>query len=200
LTQTSQSDKTLHISVSVGLLDKETGEEVVPTAILQLTEATQTFDFPDLQGDVVPSILRDFSAPVKLVPEAVAEDPTALAFLAARDTDGFNKWEAGQKLYTSLIFQTQEGQQSEKTLDFVMEAFGLTLLDKAMSDYSIQAYALTLPGDSTLAEQMEVIDPVRIKKARGAIKQAIARKYQTGRVDNALQRAHGRHEGYGLPG
>jgi len=179
LTQTSQSDKTLHIPVSVGLLDKETGEEVVPTVILQLTEASQTFDFPDLQGDVVPSILRDFSAPVKLVPEAGAEDQTALAFLAARDTDGFNKWEAGQKLYTSLIFQTLEGQQSETTLDFVMEAFGRTLLDKATTDYSIQAYALTLPGDSTLAEQMEVIDPVRIKKARGAIKQAIARKFQT---------------------
>jgi aminopeptidase N len=96
---------------------------VVPTVILQLTEATQTFDFSDLQGNVVPPILRDLSAPVKLVPEAGAKNQTALAFLAARDIDGFNKWEARQKLYTSLIFQTLEGQQSEKTLDVIMEAF-----------------------------------------------------------------------------
>lgn len=92
LSQSSKSDKPLHIPVSVGLLDKSTGEEVVPTKVLELKEEKQTFEFPGLKGDVVPSILRDFSAPVKLVSESGENDEEFLAFLAARDTDGFNKW------------------------------------------------------------------------------------------------------------
>jgi aminopeptidase N len=178
LKQSSQSDKPLHIPVSFGLLDKESGEEVVPTIVLNLKEEEQKFTFSDLKGDVVPSILRDFSAPVKLIPDSGEEDEEALAFLAAKDTDGFNKWEAGQKLYTSLIFQTMKDNQSEKTLEYVMGAFGRTLAERGGNDYSIQAYALTLPSESTLAEQMDMIDPVGIRKARGAVKQAIARRFQ----------------------
>lgn len=178
LIQSSQSDKPLHIPISFGLLDKATGKEVVPTIVLELKAESETFDFPDLGGDVVPSILRDFSAPVKLVPVSGEEDESALAFLFANDTDGFNRWEAGQKLYTSLIFQTLEDKQSEDTLEYVMEAFGRTLNDKAASDYSIQAYAMTLPGESTLAESMDVIDPISLRDARGSVKKAIARKFQ----------------------
>ncbi len=179
LSQSSKSDKPLHIPVSVGLLDKETGAEVVPTTVLELKEASQTFTFPNLKGDVVPSILREFSAPVKLVPASGVEDETALAFLAARDTDGFNKWEAGQKLYTSLIFQHMDGKISEKTTDFVMEAFGRTLADKETTDYSIQAYAMILPTESTLAELVDVVDPLAIHNGHEAVKVAIARKFQS---------------------
>lgn len=178
LTQSSKSDKPLHIPVSVGLLDKSSGEEVVPTVVLELKEMTQTFKFPDLKGDVIPSILRGFSAPVKLVPAAGDGDESVWAFLAAYDTDGFNKWEAGQKLFTSLIFQNLKGEQSEETFNFVLTAFGRTLLDKGNADYSIRAYALTLPGEATLAEEMEVIDPVGIRQSRNSIKQSIARSFQ----------------------
>jgi aminopeptidase N len=183
LTQSSKSELPLHIPISVGLLDKASGEEVVPTVVLELKEMKQTFPFPNLKGYVVPSILRGFSAPVKLVPESGEEDEEMLAFLAARDTDGFNKWESGQKLYTSLIFQLKKGEPSAKTLDFVMDAFGRTLTSTIKSDFSIQAYALTLPGESTLGEQMEVIDPVGIRNAREQVKQLIARKFKNELLD-----------------
>jgi aminopeptidase N len=178
LTQSSKSDEPLHIPVSIGLLDKETGEEVVPTTVLDLKEMTQTFTFENVKGDVVPSLLRDFSAPVKLVPESGDVDEEAVAFLAARDTDGFNRWDAGQKLYTSLIFQNFNGKQSDQTLAYAEEAFGRLLVDREVSDYSIQAYALTLPSESSLAEDMEVVDPIGLHKARGAIKKSLARKFQ----------------------
>ena len=84
LTQSSRSAEPLLIPVAVGLLDKDTGKEVVPTTVLQLKESTQTFDFPDLKGEVVPSILRNFSAPVKLVPASGVVDESNLAFLASR--------------------------------------------------------------------------------------------------------------------
>ena len=178
LEQKRKSDKPLHIPVAVGLLDKQSGEEVVPTTVLELKKEKQTFEFKDLKGDVVPSVLRDFSAPVKLVSASGEVDEGALAFLAAEDTDGFNRWEAGQRLYTSLIFQTMVGKQSETTLKYVLDAFERTLSGVKMDDYSIQAYALMLPSESTLAEEMEVIDPAAIHKARGSVKKTIARKFQ----------------------
>jgi len=88
LSQSSRSDESMLIPVAVGLLDKESGAEVVPTTVLQLKEVTQTFDFPNIKGDVVPSILRNFSAPVKLKPVTGVVDETELAFLASKDTDG----------------------------------------------------------------------------------------------------------------
>jgi aminopeptidase N len=181
LTQKSTNEKPLHIPISVGLLDKESGKEVVPTKVLELKEMSQTFEFPGLEGDVVPSILRQFSAPVKLFPSSGEgdADEESLAFLAARDTDGFNKWEAGQQLYTSYIFQTMDGKQSDTTYAYVKEAFGRTLVDKESKDYSIIAYALMLPSESTLAELVDVVEPVAIHKARGAVKKALAREFQS---------------------
>ncbi|GKZ00453.1 hypothetical protein MPSEU_000997800 [Mayamaea pseudoterrestris] len=178
LSQESNSARgPLLIPVSIGLIDKVTGEEVVPTTVLELKESTQTFTFDGLKNDVMPSLLRDFSAPVKLIPDSGVVDEKALAFLAARDTDGFNRWEAGQILYTNLIFQTLEGKQSAKTLEYAMEAFGRSLTDKAAADYSIQAYNLILPSESTLAEDMVVVDPIGLHKARGEVKKAIARRF-----------------------
>jgi aminopeptidase N len=204
LTQSSKSDPLpLHIPISFGLLDKTTGTELVPTTVLELKEMTQTFTF-DVPASaaagvgVVPSLLRDFSAPVKLVAAAAAaeSDNTAkekeledLAFLAAHDTDGFNRWEACQKLATSLIFQTLDEQQKANSNDnvdsessllkFVEQAFGRTLAaTETTTDYSIQAYALLLPTESTLAEEMDIVDPIGLHKARGTVKKALARKFQ----------------------
>ena len=178
LSQTNTSGEPLHIPVSVGLIDKASGKEVVPTRVLELKAMEQSFEFPDLEGDVVPSILRDFSAPVKLVSASGSDDESDLAFLAARDTDGFNRWEAGQKLFTSLIFQNMRGEQSEQTLEFVNEAFGRTLAGET-DDYSIQAYALTLPSESALSEEMDTVEPVALKEAIGAVKKMVARKFKS---------------------
>lgn len=178
LSQSSESDLPLHIPVSVGLLDKKSGKEVMPTTVLELKEETQTFEFNDVDGDVIPSVLRGFSAPVKLLPSSGAEEEEELGFLAAYDTDGFNKWEAGQKLYTSLIFQHMNEAVNEKTTNHVYEAFQRTLEGSQKADLSGQAYALTLPGESTLAELVDVVDPAAIRKARGAVKSAIARRFR----------------------
>lgn len=175
LTQSSNCDKPMFIPISFGLIDKTSGGEVVPTTVLQFKEMNQTFEFDGLKGDVVPSILRQFSAPVKLVPSSEI-DEESLKFLAAKDTDGFNRWEAGQKLYSSLCFQEYDGEMSSTTLGFVLEAFEDTLADTKM-DYSIKAYALTLPTESTLSEDIKEVDPVKLRKARGAVKKAIARKF-----------------------
>lgn len=179
LSQSSNSDKPLFIPISFGLIDKATGDEVVPTTVLELKEESQTFEFDGLKGDAVPSILRNFSAPVKLVSSSGDVDEESLKFLAARDTDGFNRWEAGQRLFTSLCFQVyKNGEMSDQTLEYVEEALERTLADTSM-DYSIKAYALTLPSEGTLSEELDEVDPVALRKARGTVRKAIARKFQS---------------------
>lgn len=175
LSQESNSDVPLHIPVGVGLIDKKTGHEVVATKVLDLKENKQTFEFPGLDGDVLPSVLRGFSAPVKLVGSSEDEEKN-WAFLAANDLDGFNRWEAGQKLYTNAIFQALRGEDSSTTMKYIFEAFERSL-NLETNDFSIQAYALVLPAESTLAEEMEVVDPIGLHKARGDVKKAIARKF-----------------------
>jgi aminopeptidase N len=181
LEQDTRDGEPLHIPVAVGLLDQATGKEVVSTQVLNLKESQQTFTFSELAGPVVPSILRTFSAPVKLVPLEKDNESSALAFLAAHDTDGFNRWEAVQRLYTNLIFQhLPSKEESASTWNYVEQAFARTLdtcLDN--SDYSISAYVLTLPSESTLAEEMDVIDPIGLHQARSNVKKQLARRFQS---------------------
>jgi aminopeptidase N len=184
LSQTSNSDEPLHIPISIGLLDAESGAEVLPTTVLDLKEATQTFVFDSIEGPVVPSLLRQFSAPIKLFPsDGKTENETDLAFLAARDTDGFNKWESGQALLKSLVFQVMDGTSLEdtKTWGYVKEAFQRTLTDYDSEDYSILAYALTLPSEGTLIELVDEgsVDPLAIHKSRGMLKKALANEFGT---------------------
>jgi len=179
LSQENSSGKPLHIPVAVGLIDRTTGKDVIPTTVLELKEIEHTFEFPNINADVVPSILRGFSAPVKLVrDDGKDENLEDLSFIAANDTDGFNRWEAGQKLFTSLIFQVlkEEEKNSELIMEYVSETFERTLVDQN-TDFAIKAYALTLPGESSLAEMMDVVDPVALHKARGEVKRAIARRF-----------------------
>merc|ERR1712072_1766 len=198
LTQTSKSTVgPLHIPISIGLLDKSSGKEVLSTTVLDLKQDEQTFEF-DVEGDVIPSLLRDFSAPIKLISEAVEsgdagaldDQEEALAFMAASDTDGFNRWESGQKLYTSLIFQVMDDKSDAddfllgtKTWKYVKEAFGRTLKDCYTSeDYSILAYALTLPSQGALegsVKEGNKIDPVAIHEARGRLTKNLSKEFRS---------------------
>src|SRR6056297_3723021 len=89
------------IPIAVGLLGPN-GDEVVPTTLLEMTEARQSFTFSGLAGEPVPSILRDFSAPVILERES---DNGERAFLLAHDTDPFNKWESGRALAREGLYE-----------------------------------------------------------------------------------------------
>jgi len=197
LTQTSQSTEgPLHIPISIGLLDKGTGKEVVATTVCNLKKETQTFvlDVDDIHSSsdaIVPSILRGFSAPIKLLPASTHNqgkgvDEATLAFLAAHDTDGFQKWESGQALSTSLIFQVMEEDEgidamtTSKTWTYVKEAFQRSLENYESIDYSILAYELSLPTQGSLTELVSGdVDPLAIHTARGSVKKALARDFHS---------------------
>ena len=95
-----QPDKQpLVIPVAMGLLDG-TGREVAARTLL-FGDAKQSFVFDDIAEQPTPSLLRGFSAPVKLSGVPLAQ----LRFLAAHDTDPFVRWESGQQYATHLLLR-----------------------------------------------------------------------------------------------
>ena len=169
------SKKPFHIPVAIGLLDSE-GNDLVGTQICELKESQQAFVFEGLSAEPVPSLLRGFSAPIKLRYEQSNKD---LAFLMANDSDSFNRWEAGQKLGERVVFTVMEAMASgaEPSLpDIFVAAWGRTLQANGM-DRSLQAYALRLPDEATLAGEMDVVDPDALHNARKWVVRTLAETF-----------------------
>ena len=183
--------KPFHIPVAVGLLDSggrdlplrldavEGGsEEAVTTMVLELTQPSQTFHFVNIPECPVPSVLRGFSAPVVL---DIEYSDAELAFLMANDSDAFNRWEAGQRLAMRRMLALIELVQAGRTAaDLVYEegvltqAFRATLTDPELDPAFIE-FALTLPSESVVAEQMDVIDPQAIHGVRRFLRRSLAK-------------------------
>ena len=98
--QPEESKKPLLMPIVVGLLSRKTGKELLPSTVLQLTKAEQEFVFENIAETPILSLLRDFSAPVKVEHSQTDED---LTFLMAHDTDAFTKWNVADQLSSSVI-------------------------------------------------------------------------------------------------
>jgi len=178
--QKESDKKPLLIPFVFGLLSAQTGQEILPSQVLQLTEAEQTFVFEGIGEKPVASLLRDFSAPVKVVLEeeqSVAE----LAFLMAHDTDSFNRWDAGNRLSTRIILSLANAPSVSGISSAPLPAEYIDAIRTVLStcsapgsDPSLVAYALQLPDELTLSQDMQVIDVEKLHAARGRVKKALA--------------------------
>lgn len=163
------------IPIAVGLLNPN-GDEVVPTTVLEMTEATQSFRFEGLTARPTPSILRGFSAPVIL---ERSSSNAERAFLLAHDTDPFNKWEAGRALARAgLVEMILNGAAPDGAyLDAVLQVLRDDSLDPAF-----RALALGLPSQDdlaqTLVDQGHTPDPQAIYEALETLKMAMATHMQ----------------------
>ncbi len=176
-----------HIPVTVGLINKDgsiapcklqDNAQASDEVILQLTQAEQTFTFEGLKEQPVASILRGFSAPVKLVMERSLEE---LAFLLSYDSDTFNRWEAGQQLagqiIAGLIADVQNGREMQVN-PIIVTAFK-QFMEQSWDDLSYFSLLLSLPSEIYLAEQMQVVDVEAIHKAREFVVLTLAEQLQT---------------------
>ena len=167
------------IPVAVGLVGPEGGDldlgEGQRTRVLQLTEPAKAFIFENIPVAPVPSLLRDFSAPVVL---ECAYSEAELAHLLAHDSDPFNRWEAGQRLFGQLIRSAaQQMALGKAPADIVWPESVLAAARKVLlgnGDPAFIAEALTLPGEATLAELMEVVDPEALHQARSSLARFLA--------------------------
>ena len=166
----------LHIPVTVGLINRD-GVAAADEVILQLTQAEQTFVFEAVNEKPVVSILRGFSAPVKLVME---RSPEELAFLLSYDSDTFNRWEAGQQLAGQIIAGLIADVQSGRALQInpiIIEAFK-QVMAQPWADLSYFSLLLGLPSETYLAEQMQGVDVDAIHAAREFVVLSLAEQLQ----------------------
>lgn len=162
-----------HIPVSIQLL----GEPSSESQVLNLTEYRQRFEFHDIENKPVLSILRGYSAPVKI---RFDRDDEELAYCMAHETDDFNRWEAMQQLSSRLILSLVEGINAGNELqlpDFYIEACRRNLNNRDL-DKALVARALTLPSLSYIGEMMPVIDVDAIHQAREFIYSRLAEKLE----------------------
>ena len=171
-----QADKAPQvIPIAVGLLS-QTGTEIQQTVILEMTEDQQSFAFDGLSEKPVPSILRDFSAPVILQRDQTNAER---AFLMAHDTDPFNKWDAGRALARDVLIKmvTQDAAPDAAYLDGISAIMRDDALDPAF-----RALSLSLPSEDDMAQALHdaghVPDPTAIHRAGEALRVAIAQHVQ----------------------
>ncbi len=142
---------------------------------LQLTEARQRFVFHGVGEEPVPSLLRGFSAPVKL---EFDYSQAQLMFLLANDGDGFNRWDAGQTLsrrvLLAMVAQRAAGEPMQVPQG-LGESFRTLLADEA-AEAALLAEVLSLPSISYLGDFMDTVDVDGLYAARQALRSAIGRK------------------------
>lgn len=153
--------KSFQIPLAIALFSN-TGDKLLETT-LALTQQQQCFEFADLTEQPVVSILRDFSAPIKL---DFAQSNADLATLIKVDDNGFACWEAMQRLSLNLLMPTIEsGALDPQAYQYLLDAMQ-GLINSKPQDKAVFAEMLTLPSNAYLAELSSLIDPMRIKQAR----------------------------------
>ncbi len=168
----------LHIPVALGLVLPDGSDALAEnTAVVSLTEDTQTFVFDNIPAAPVASLLRDFSAPVHLDFE---QSDAELAHLMAHDSDACNRWEAGQRLATRILLAgiAAGGQGTAWIPETFIGVVNRVLDDGINQDAALAAEALMLPAEQVLAEEMagagQIVDPDAIHLARLTLRRHLA--------------------------
>ncbi|MDY0414473.1 MAG: aminopeptidase N [Gammaproteobacteria bacterium] len=146
---------------------------VLGERVLAVTEAEQSFSFIKVPEKPLPSLLRGFSAPVQLDYAYSRDD---LLFLLQHDTDGFNRWEAGQQLALQVIEEVvgQLYETDEPMLDTrLVEVFSALLAQEDL-DPAMLAEFIALPSTGYIIEQYEQADPLAIHQAREYVSNQLA--------------------------
>ncbi|WP_261641693.1 aminopeptidase N [Erwinia mallotivora] len=175
-----QKDKQpLHIPLDIELYDNE-GEVIALERnghpvhhVLNVTDEFQSFIFDNVPCQPVPSLLREFSAPVRL---NYNWSDAQLTFLMRHARNDFSRWDAAQSLLATHIklnvARSQQGQPLSVPLH-VVDAFRAVLLEEK-GDPALMAQILSLPGENEIAELFDTIDPQAIAEVREALMRMLA--------------------------
>ncbi|MCX2523225.1 aminopeptidase N [Larsenimonas rhizosphaerae] len=170
----------LQIPVAMGLVGADgkdlplimNGESLGTSTVLVMTDAEHRFVFENLDAAPVPSLLRGFSAPVKLH-HALSDEQ--LAFLMRHDSDGFNRWDAGQQLALSELERLMAAWHADEPLvvgDRLIDTMRALITEPA-DDKAVLAEMLRLPSEAFIAEQQAEVHIDAIHHARRAATRAL---------------------------
>ncbi|MDZ4186423.1 MAG: aminopeptidase N [Desulfuromonadales bacterium] len=171
----------LHLPISIGLIGPQgeelpvrcAGEEPRPAGsrVIELRTAEATLELVDVPAGSLPSLLRSFSAPVRLHDDLHESER---AFLLAHDSDSFCRWEAGQQLFTDLLLRhAAEADPALRVLPQTHASAYQRLLLDHHGDPALRALALTLPTVTTLLDLQLPADPPALHDARQGLRSAL---------------------------
>jgi aminopeptidase N len=179
----------LMIPVKVGFLDADNralpvtlaGEnEAGPeTRLLVLSDGEAEFRFRDLPADALPSLLRDFSAPVKLDYDWSSRD---LARLAGFDSDPFSRWRAMRRLSERVLADLIEGRK-EHDADLLADAWA-AVLEGSDKDPALAAELLSLPSEGELAQDRDPVDVDAIHAARAELLERLGERLKPALIEH----------------
>ncbi len=179
-----------HIPLKMALLGKEGAlplslAESSPSAVdakevvLDITDFEQEFIFENICENPVPSLLRGFSAPVKMIFEYSREQ---LSFIMNMDSDGFCRWDAGQQLgvlaLQDMVAAHQSGQEMQ--MDVTLLAAFRSMVESPAQDKAMLALMLRLPSEAYMAEISSPVDVEAIHLARSLARLKIAEALEEG--------------------
>ncbi len=166
----------LPIPIALGLVAPD-GTDLIGTRIIELTEPQALVVFESVQARPVLSLGRGFSAPVEFVHAYTTAD---LAHLLEHDSDPFNRWEAAQRLAVTAILEALDGNSPQATAASAGTASATfiqalrTVLVHPDLDAGFKARVLSLPAEGYVAEQLSVVDPSALRRAREAVRRRVA--------------------------
>jgi aminopeptidase N len=167
-----------------GLPLKLADGERLERGILPLRKSSEVFVFEDIADPPVMSLNRNFSAPVRIVANQAGDD---LRFLAARDSDPFNRWQAIQSLATRLLVDNVAAIRSGGATrgdDGLLEALAAIVAERSLEPAFV-SLALTLPSEADIAREIaRDVDPDAIFTARSALRDAVGQHLAAALQDN----------------
>jgi len=179
-------------SGSDGFLRQEEWKEDEVSIVLALSEPKQTFEFEGIKARPVPSLLRGFSAPVKLEYDY---SPEELSFLLAHDVDEVTRYDAGQRLAKHALRQkmaADKAGQSYVVPREVLDAYGRLLGDDGL-DPAFRSLAFSVPSLANLIEDMAMCDYEGAHAAREFLLKELAATHET-RLRELYARLHVKHD------
>jgi aminopeptidase N len=189
----------MHVPVRIGLVGQSGAHlkltlegENAPgseTRVLELTENFQRFTFVDVAEEPLLSLGRGFSAPAIFCnPHGRADR----AILMGKDSDAFNRWEAGQILASEIMLEVSGKARADADTSYI-NAIG-DVLAQADADPAFAAQMLMPPTENELAARRTPVDPEGIHAARIALVRAIAAAHRT-RLAQLYENMRGPSEG-----
>ena len=171
------------IPLEVGLLDKDGNDMPLDiqgqkkdgktSKVVVLNKPEQTFVFENVKEPPVLSANRSFTAPINF---NMAYTPDERALLMAKDSDLFNRWDAGQTYATDIMLDMvkdiQKGKEPTVPAPFIKALRGY-LNDESL-DKAFIAKAFVMPSERALAEKSDVVDVDAIAQARSVLRKTIA--------------------------
>ncbi len=134
---------------------------------LLLTKPNQIYTFSNIDEKPVPSLLGNFSAPVKLNYDYTEAE---LNLLMAHDNDLFNRWDSAQRLCTQVVKKLMQSHKQAQALTISTDLFKAyeTLLAQHNIDPAVIAQILSLPSFQYIAEELPTIEVSALIAARQA--------------------------------